>query len=80
MIITSPDTYHISNGEVSIGTLTADVESVTWSISGDEIQIVDSVMSFIEATDNTVKNKYTETLTATKDAETVHFDIIINIV
>ena len=60
MVITSPDMYHVSNGEVSIGTLSADVAGVTWSISGDEIQIVDSVMSFIEATDSTVKNQYTE--------------------
>ncbi len=81
MIITSPDVYYLSNGEVSIGTLTADVESVTWSISGDEIQIVDSVMSFIEATDNTVKSQYNEIITATKDGETtVQFPIAINII
>jgi len=80
MVITSPDMYYVSNGEVSIGTLSADVAGVTWSISGDEIQIVDSVMSFIEATDSTVKNRYNEILTATKDAEIVHLNIIINIV
>lgn len=80
MVITSPNRYEISNGEVSIGTLTADVDGVTWSISGDEIQIVDSVMSFIEATDKTVKNQYTETLTATKDDTILDFNIIINII
>lgn len=80
MVITSPDIYYVSNGEVSIGTLSADVAGVTWSISGDEIQIVDSVMSFIEATDSTVKNRYDEILTATKDAEIVDLNIIINIV
>jgi ribonucleotide reductase beta subunit family protein with ferritin-like domain len=80
MIITSPDLYFVTNGEVSIGTLSADVSDVTWSISGSEIQIVDSVMSFIEATDSTVKNVYNEMLTATKDAEIVHLNITINIV
>lgn len=80
MVITSPNRYEISNGEVSIGTLTADVDGVTWSISGDEIQIVDSVMSFIEATDKTVKNQYIETLTATKDDTILDFNIIINII
>lgn len=80
MVITSPDMYHVSNGEVSIGTLSADVAGITWSISGDEIQIVDSVMSFIEATDSTVKNQYAETVTATKDDTIVHFNIIINII
>ena len=80
MVITSPNRYEISNGEVSIGPLTADVDGVTWSISGDEIQIVDSVMSFIEATDKTVKNQYTETLTATKDDTILDFNIIINII
>ena len=80
MVITSPDMYHVSNGEVSIGTLSADVAGVTWSISGDEIQIVDSVMSFAATTDKTVKDQYTETVTLTKDDTVVNHNITINIV
>lgn len=81
MVITSPEQYTVLDGEVSIGTLASDEwDSITWSISGDEIQIVDSVMSFVATTDKTVKDQYTETVTLTKDDTVVNHNITINIV
>ena len=81
MVITSPEQYAVLDGEVSIGALTSDEwDSITWSISGDEIQIVDSVMSFVATTDKTVKDQYTETVTITKDDTVVNHNITINIV
>jgi hypothetical protein len=81
MVITSPEQYNVLDGEVLIGTLVSDEwDSITWSISGDEIQIVDSVMSFVATTDKTVKDQYTETVTLTKDDTVVNHNITINIV
>lgn len=81
MVITSPEQYNVLDGEVLIGTLVSDEwDSITWSISGDEIQIVDSVMSFVATTDKTVKDQYTETVTITKDDTVVNHNITINIV
>ena len=81
MVITPPEQYNVLDGEVLIGTLVSDEwDSITWSISGDEIQIVDSVMSFVATTDKTVKDQYTETVTITKDDTVVNHNITINIV
>ena len=82
-VITSPASFIAPENQLNIGTVTAtdiDSESVTFEISGENLQIDSSgLMTFIDAPDFETKSSYTGVVTATDGTNSSNQEIIIAI-
>ena len=82
-VITSSDTFSLAENNTAIGSVTAsdaDGDSLTYSISGSEINISSSgVLTFASAPDYETKNSYTATITVSDDVTAVTQEIIVTI-
>ena len=81
-VITSSDTFIADENQTAIGTVTAtDLQSVTFTVSGTELQITSSgVLTFIVAPDYETKSVYTATVTATDaSSNSTTQDITVNV-
>ncbi len=81
--ITSNATFTAAENQTTIGTVTAsdaDGDDVTFTISGNDIEITSSgVLTFTAAPDFETKSTYTATVTASDGTNTVTQDITINV-
>ena len=81
--ISSPATFSAAENQTAIGSVTAtdaDGDSLTYSISGSEINISSSgVLTFVSAPDYETKNAYTATVTVSDEAVTANQDITVNV-
>jgi hypothetical protein len=82
--ITSSATFNVDENQTSIGTVTAtdaDGDTITFSISGSEINIDSStgVMTFASAPDYETKSSYTATVSVTDGANITSQNITITI-
>ncbi|MDB2370687.1 S8 family serine peptidase [Gammaproteobacteria bacterium] len=82
-VITSSATFSAAENQTDIGTVTAtdaDGDSLTYSISGSEINISSSgVLTFVSAPDYETKNSYTATVTVSDGTASVTQDITVNV-
>jgi len=82
-VITSSDTFSLAENNTAIGSVTAsdaDGDSLTYSISGSEINISSSgVLTFASAPDYETKNSYTANITVSDDVTAVTQEIIVTI-
>ena len=82
-VITSSATFSAAENQTAIGTVTAtdaDGDSLTYSISGSEINISSSgVLTFASAPDYETKSSYTATVTVSDGTESVTQDITVNV-
>ena len=80
---TSSATFSAAENQTAIGTVTAtdaDGDSLTYSISGSEINISSSgVLTFATAPDYETKNSYTATVTVSDGTDSVTQDITVNV-
>ncbi|MDA0759058.1 MAG: hypothetical protein O2989_02385 [Proteobacteria bacterium] len=81
--ISSSATFSAAENQTAIGTISAsdaDGDSLTYSISGSEINISSSgVLTFATAPDYETKNSYTATITVSDDVTSVTQEIIVTI-
>ena len=79
--ITSSATFSAAENQTAIGSVTAtdaDGDSLTYSISGSEINISSSgVLTFATAPDYETKNSYTATVTVSDGTDSVTQDITV---
>jgi hypothetical protein len=82
-VITSATTFSLAENNTAIGSVTAtdaDGDSLTYSISGSEINISSSgVLTFVTAPDYETKNSYTATVTVSDGAESTTQNITVNV-
>ena len=82
-VISSSATFSAAENQTAIGSISAsdaDGDSLTYSISGSEINISSSgVLTFATAPDYETKNSYTATVTVSDGTNAVTQDITINI-
>ena len=82
-VITSNATFTAEENQTAIGTVTAtdaDGDSVTFTISGSELQITSAgVLSFVSAPDYESQDTYTATVTASDGTNTTTQDITVTI-
>jgi serralysin len=82
-IISSSATFSAAENQTAIGSVTAtdaDGDSLTYSISGSEINISSSgVLTFASAPDYETKNSYTATVTVSDGTASVTQDITVNV-
>ena len=82
-VITSPASFIAPENQLNIGTVTAtdiDSESVTFEISGENLQIDSSgLITFIDAPDFETKSSYTGVVTATDGTNSSNQEITIAI-
>ena len=82
-VISSSDTFSADENQTSIGSVTAtdaDGDSITYSISGSEINISSSgVLSFASSPDYETKNSYTATVTISDGTNSTNQNITVNI-
>ena len=80
---TSEATFSSEENQTAIGTVTAtdaDGDDVTFSISGNELQITPAgVLSFVTAPDYETKDTYTATVTASDGTNSTTQDITVNV-
>ena len=80
---TSEATFSAEENQTAIGTVTAtdaDGDDVTFSISGNELQITPAgVLTFVTAPDYETKDTYTATVTASDGTNTTTQDITVNV-
>jgi post-segregation antitoxin (ccd killing protein) len=80
---TSSATFSAAENQTAIGTVTAtdaDGDSLTYSISGSEINISSSgVLTFASAPDYETKSSYTATVTVSDGTASVTQDITVNV-
>ena len=82
-LISSSDTFSANENQTSIGSVTAtdaDGDSITYSISGSEINISSSgVLSFASSPDYETKNSYSATVTVSDGTNSTNQNITVNI-
>ena len=81
--ISSSATFSAAENQTAIGSVTAtdaDGDSLTYSISGSEINISSSgVLTFATAPDYETKNSYTATVTVSDGTDSVTQNITVNV-
>jgi hypothetical protein len=82
-VFTSPSSYNVAENQTSVGTVLAsdsDGDSLTYSISGSEINISSSgVLTFASAPDYETKNSYTATVTVSDGTNSTTQNITVNV-